>query len=464
MSNGIRRRRSIFSGLLLVVIGVLFLYHNFQGGFEIWRVIERWWPVVLILWGLAKLYDYWAAKQSGEAPPRTMTGGEILLVIFLFILAGMAGGREWVIKHGPDYDIEVPWATKYTFSEEVPAKAVKANAEIRVNTDRGDITVIPEEIAEVKVSVKKTATGTDESEARKRAETVRVVVVEVDGGYEIRPEVNRDTQRGVIVDLEVRIPKQATVKAKAECGDVKVRGVRGSVKVEDLDGSVEVSDVSSDVTIEKRDDACAGNMKMRRDDMTIRNVGGNVAISGRGDEVEVADVAGQAVITGEYSGPIIVSNATKGARFLSRRTDLTISQLNGRFETGSGRLEITDAPGSVQLETSSFDIVLEKVNGRVRVKNRNGNIEMRMTQAPKEDIELVTERGSIDLSVPGKSSFELTAEARRGDIEVDGEFAGIPKTEPDRSGDSRVVAKVGQRGPQITLRTSYGSIQLRKSD
>ena len=464
MSNGIRRRRSIFSGLLLVVIGVLFLYHNFQGGFEIWRVIERWWPVVLILWGLAKLYDYWAAKQSGEAPPRTMTGGEILLVIFLFILAGVAGGREWVIKHGPDYDIEVPWATKYTFSEEVPAKAVKANAEIRVNTDRGDITVIPEEIAEVKVSVKKTARGTDESEARKRAETVRVVVVEVDGGYEIRPEVDSNNQRWVRVDLKVKVPTQASVKAKAECGDVKVSGVRGSVKVQDLDGSVEVSDVSSDVTIEKRDDACAGNMKMRRDDMTIRNVGGNIAISGRGDRIEIADVAGQAVINGEYGGPISVSNVAKGARFLSKRTDLTISQLNGRFETGSGRLEITDAPGSVQLETSSFDIVLEKVNGRVRVKNRNGNIEMRLTQAPKEDIELVTERGSIELSVPAKSSFELTAEARRGDIEVDGEFAGIPKTEPDRSGDSRVVAKVGQRGPQISLRTSYGSIQLRKSD
>ena len=91
MSNGIRRRRSIFSGLLLVVIGALFLWHNFQGGFEIWRVIERWWPVVLILWGLAKLYDYWAAKQSGEAPPRTMAGGEVMLVLFVFFLAGTAG-------------------------------------------------------------------------------------------------------------------------------------------------------------------------------------------------------------------------------------------------------------------------------------------------------------------------------------------------------------------------------------
>jgi len=453
MSNGIRRRRSIFSGLLLVVVGVLFLYHNFQGGFEIWRVIERWWPVVLILWGLAKLYDYWAAKNAGEAPPRTMTGGEILLVIFLFILAGIAGGREWVDRHGHDYDIEVPWARRYTFSEEVPAKAVKANAEIRVHTDRGDITVMPEEIAEVKVSVQKTATGTDESEARKRAETVRVVVVEVDGGYEIRPEVDSGNQRGVRVNLVVHVPKQASVKAKAERGGINIGGVTGPVRVENQRGDVNVHEVTGDVTVE-----------IQSGDVSVRNAKGNVAISGRGGEVAVSDVAGQAVINGEYGGPISVSNAAKGARFLSRRTDLTISQLSGRFETGSGRLEITDAPGNVELETSSFDIVLEKVSGRVRVKNRHGNIDARFGQAPKEDIELTTERGSIDLSLARKSSFEVSAEARRGDIEVDKEFEGLQSPEPDRRGDSKLTAKVGQRGPQVTLRTSYGSIHLRKSD
>ena len=467
MSNGMRRRRSIFSGLLLVVIGALFLYHNFRGGFEIWRLIERWWPVVLILWGLAKLYDYWAAKQSGEAPPRTITGGEVFLVLIVFCLAGVAGLVEIGQKHPNRFGIDFGegwWGSRYTYTEEIPARAMKATGEVRVNTDRGDISVVAGEAAEIQVSVKKTAKAWEEREAKTRAESVKVVVVEVEGGYEVRPEVDSDSQGGVRVDLEVRIPKQASLKAKAECGDVKVNGVKGAVKVENLDGSVDILDVSSDLTIEKRDDACVGMAGMRRDDVTVRNVGGNVAVSGHGDRVEITDVAGQAVIEGEYSGPISVSNAAKGVRFLSRRTDLTVSQLKGRIETGEGQLEISDAPGNVQLETSSYDVVLDKVTGRIRVKNRNGNIEARSGLAPQQDIELVTERGSVELSVPAKSSFELTAEARRGDIEVDKEFEGLQSPEPDRRGDSKLTAKVGQRGPQVTLRTSYGSIHLRKSD
>ncbi len=453
MSNGIRRRRSIFSGLLLVVVGALFLYHSFQGGFEIWRVIDRWWPVVLILWGLAKLYDYWAAKNAGELPPRTVTGGEVLLVVFLFILAGIAAGKEWVGKYGPDYDIEVPWARKYTFGEEVQTRVVKAGAQISIRTDRGDIVVIPEEISEVKITARKTAIGADEAQAKERAASVKIVAAEIAGGIEIQPEVNSDNQRSVIVDLEIRVPKQTSIVAKAERGDVNVGGVAGTVRVENQRGDVNVHEIGGDVAVE-----------IRSGDVIVRNTKGNVAIGGRGGEVEVADVAGQAVINGEYSGPITVSNAGKGARFLSRRTDLTISQLNGRFETGSGRLEISDAPGSVQLETSSYDVVLDGVTGRIRVKNRNGDIEARSGVTPQQDIELVTERGSVELGLPAKSSFELTAEARRGDIDVDKEFQALQPPEPDRRGDSRLAGKIGQRGPQITLRTSYGSIHLRKSN
>ncbi len=49
------RRRSIFSGLLLILLGALFLMHNFHYGFPIWRILERWWPLLFIIWGVSKL-------------------------------------------------------------------------------------------------------------------------------------------------------------------------------------------------------------------------------------------------------------------------------------------------------------------------------------------------------------------------------------------------------------------------
>src|SRR5260370_42555131 len=75
MTNGRPRRRSIFTGVVLIVLGLIFLAQNFRGEFGFWRFFSKWWPLLLILWGVAKLIDRLAAQRSGEDAPRTITGG-----------------------------------------------------------------------------------------------------------------------------------------------------------------------------------------------------------------------------------------------------------------------------------------------------------------------------------------------------------------------------------------------------
>jgi len=48
------RGSSIFSGLILLFIGVLLLLHNYRG-FELSDVVLHWWPLVLIFWPLLVL-------------------------------------------------------------------------------------------------------------------------------------------------------------------------------------------------------------------------------------------------------------------------------------------------------------------------------------------------------------------------------------------------------------------------
>ena len=68
MANGYPRRSSVFSGLVLILFGLLFLLHNFRGGFSLGRLLIHWWPLLLILWGIAKLYERVAAQRSGAQP------------------------------------------------------------------------------------------------------------------------------------------------------------------------------------------------------------------------------------------------------------------------------------------------------------------------------------------------------------------------------------------------------------
>ncbi len=55
------------AGLILISIGVLFLINNF---YEIsaWRLIAKYWPVILIAVGLKKLFGYFTWQEVTPIP------------------------------------------------------------------------------------------------------------------------------------------------------------------------------------------------------------------------------------------------------------------------------------------------------------------------------------------------------------------------------------------------------------
>ena len=64
------RRRSIFPGLLLIVLGLIFLLHHLNPAFGIGHLARIYWPFLIILWGIAKLIDHFAAQSNGAARAR----------------------------------------------------------------------------------------------------------------------------------------------------------------------------------------------------------------------------------------------------------------------------------------------------------------------------------------------------------------------------------------------------------
>jgi len=63
MANG-KRKDSLVWGLILVVIGALFLLDSFDIRFDAWHYLANLWPVILIVWGAWKLYL--GIKEAGE--------------------------------------------------------------------------------------------------------------------------------------------------------------------------------------------------------------------------------------------------------------------------------------------------------------------------------------------------------------------------------------------------------------
>jgi hypothetical protein len=64
------RRGPLTAGVILILIGMGFLLENWRP-FSLWGLLAKYWPVILILIGLNKLYGYftWQEPPPVQVPP-----------------------------------------------------------------------------------------------------------------------------------------------------------------------------------------------------------------------------------------------------------------------------------------------------------------------------------------------------------------------------------------------------------
>ena len=449
MANPQRRSSSLFPGLLLLFVGFLLLLHNYRG-LDVFTVIGHWWPLILILWGAIKLYERTVASRSGDSGAASITAGEVFLVLGLLSLLGIVVAVDYGRQNLPGKIRE--WGNSFDFDLEVPSKTVPADARIAIHTGHGNVSVRPSDDAQIRVSGKKNSRAWDESDAQKAADRVGVEIAQNGDGYEIRPTGPSTGDSRVSLDLDVSVPKKAALTIRNDRGDVTVADMAKPVNVTNGVGDVEIRGTNGDV-----------NVDTRKGDIKVSDTKGNVKIAGRGGEINVSGATGGLTVDGEFYGAIRADKIAKGVRFLSQRTDLTLSQLAGHMEASPGNLEIFDAPGNLNLRTQD-DITLENAGGKVKIENRRGNVDVRFSFVPKEDIEISNSSAGITLSLPESASFEIAADCHSGDIESEFQADSLKLTSGTGSGDSHLEGKYGSgRGPKITLKTSYGSISLRRT-
>src|SRR6266849_707870 len=151
MANPRPRGSSLFSGLLLMFVGVLLLLHNYRG-FSIGHVLGHWWPLILIFWGAIKLYERTAATHSGEPGAARISGGEIALVVGLLSVLGIVVAVEHIGGNLDDWGI----GNSIAFDLEAPSPlTVPPDARVAIRNARGDITVRSSDEPQIRVSGKK---------------------------------------------------------------------------------------------------------------------------------------------------------------------------------------------------------------------------------------------------------------------------------------------------------------------
>lgn len=440
------RGSGLFTGLVLISVGALLLLHNY-GHLDLGNFFTRWWPLLIIFWGAVKLYERTVGRRFGGSSG-AVTGGEVFLVFAMLALLGTVVA----VDYGKERmgDIGMPSGDNYSYDLDVAPKTIPAKAPVLVRTTRGDVTVRASDDSEIRVSAKKNIRTWSETQAERIAKPVTVQISQNGDGFEVHPNGYDQSDSRISADLEVAVPKNSALTVKTDKGDVVISDMNSGATVSDLNGDVEVRSTNGDVTLE-----------MRKGVVKVEDTKGNVRVSGKGGEIEVNNATGSLTVEGDFYGPVRADHVTKGVRMVSAKTDLTVSSLAGHLEAGSGNLDLVDAPGNVELRTRDTEVSVENPGGKVNIDNRNAQTTVRFSAPPKDDVQITNSSAGISLTVPGSSSFEIQADCRNCDIES--EFPSLSNTKTE-SGDSHLTGKYGSgRGPKITLRTSYGNIELRRT-
>ena len=61
------RSGALTAGVILIVIGMIFLLENWAP-WSAWRLSAEYWPVILIIVGLRKIYDYFTWREIPPLP------------------------------------------------------------------------------------------------------------------------------------------------------------------------------------------------------------------------------------------------------------------------------------------------------------------------------------------------------------------------------------------------------------
>jgi DUF4097 and DUF4098 domain-containing protein YvlB len=451
VSNGGRERSSIFGGLLLIVLGVLLLLHHFVPELGIGHLISRFWPLLLIVWGGAKLYDHLSAQRTGGVRPPVLSGSEAAMLALLAVVLAGIWLTDVIHTKNPDLEFNLgPFSQRHSDNEQLPTETIPPGAQVTVQTGRGSLTIHASDDNEIRVVVDKSASAPSESMSRERLRGVKVLIERSGGGYLVHPVNQDETSGNVSVDLDVEVPKKITLIATSSRGDITISGIAGNITASTGSGDIEIHDSGADVSVQ-----------LQKGDVRISDVPGNVRVTGKGSGIDVSDVTGDALMEGDFYGPIRVRNVKKTTHYASQNSDLTLLHLTGQLELDSGQIEISDVAGFAKLVTHNKDIQVENVADRLDISDSHGDIEARYSEPPREEINITNDTGEIDLTLPGKSSFQISAVSRSGEVQSDFEDSSL-KLENEKDMGS-LSGTVGSHGPKINLATSYATISLRKS-
>lgn len=450
-----RRHRSFTGPFVLIVVGTVFLLTTMRvvSVGRLGHLFANYWPLLLILWGVLKLVEHQQAQREGTRASGIGAGG-ILLVVMIVVFGLIATQLEHVNWSGirdnfnidnDDFDVPIFGGDTFNFNDNL-SQDFPAGASLKVIDARGAISVHASDSNKIEIVVRKKVSAENQSDADKYNTETRPTITAIGGLVTVDAKTAGAGDHPVQTDLDISIPRKASVTIASHKGDVNISG---------RDGNVDITAQHSDTSV----DDIAGSVKISQEKGTVKieQVTGDVHVDARLNEVSVADVKGSVQLDGEFQESVKLERISKGVTFKSSRTSMEFSRMDGSLDLDSDDLHADQIVGPVHLTTRSKNIRLEGVSGDVRLQDDNGTVELGMRIVG--NVQIDNRNGDVQLSLPDKAGFRLDARIRDGEIQSD--FPELKVNNDEH--ESRASGSVGNGSSHIVINNEHDGIEIRRA-
>ena len=278
-----RYQRSLAGPIVLIVIGCLFLLHNFGVHLPIWRAFGRFWPLLLILWGVIKLVEHTNANRQGYRAAGIGAGSVLLLI--LIVIFGLGAHYSSDVNWGGvrdqiqiDDDMGGIFGNAFTYDDTIE-QSFPAGGGLRIVCDRGAINVQPSDTDTIKVVVHKKLYANNQNDADKYNQGSKPQVTVNGNSVLLNANTNGAGDHGVTTDMDVYVPRKAALDVATRRGDLNITERKADIKISGQRGDVTLNDIEGAVKV-----------NLERGSVRVSKVVGDVDIDGRIDDANIDDV------------------------------------------------------------------------------------------------------------------------------------------------------------------------------
>jgi DUF4097 and DUF4098 domain-containing protein YvlB len=428
------------------------------------------------------------------------------LIVALIVLCGASLFAVWTgvsLAQKSGLRIHLETDTVSAQATETKSLSVSGPADLTVQNDFGDISVLSGPDGQVSIRAEKIAWGSSTADAQAALKDVKVVYDQ--SGNVIKISVNYPVDVNTLhlnidhtpasIKFTITVPKASSVSLTSSASDLSLEGTSGTASLKTDFGAINLSDVSAEIFAKSNNGAVtAKNIGAAGHKLTLSSEFGDITLTGAtatdvtassnngAMDLSGIQASGLLKVTSQFGGIHVAGGQAGSAEFRSDNGpvrlekidltgaltiksdfgDLTLTQVMASsydLNSANGEIDVDGAQGSIKAYSQFGDLKIRNAqNATLDLSSNNGGITFSgsLGDGPHN---LKSEFGNISLSLPADLKLNVDLETDMGKISS----AFDMTVSAGKSDEKHLTGKINGGGAQLTVHNNNGNISLQIS-